>query len=86
MDVTLAAFQQSVPIKTKLYARSVGGFHTDFSFTLYSDRVLLIVTQLGSTGTILATSTDAAFGAAPTYAVSVLSGKRDEPLLQLCAR
>lgn len=75
------------PVRTKLYSKPVGGVPTDFSFSLYADRLLLIITQLGSAGTIMACSNDTAYDAsAPTYSVAVLVGKREEPLLPLCAR
>mmetsp|Transcript_20290 Transcript_20290/g.51379 ORF Transcript_20290/g.51379 Transcript_20290/m.51379 type:complete len:126 (+) Transcript_20290:86-463(+) len=75
------------PVKTKMYSRDIQGVKTDFLFSAYIDRLLLIITQLGAAGTIMTTTSDAAFEAqSPTYTTTVLSGKRDEPLLQLAAR
>ncbi|KAJ9506346.1 hypothetical protein V8C86DRAFT_2467227 [Haematococcus lacustris] len=75
------------PVRTKLFTRDIEDVPTDFSFSLYADRLLLIVTQLGCAGTIISTTSDSAFDtAAPTFSITVLSGKRDEPLLTLCAR
>jgi len=82
MDLSLG-----FPVKTKLYSRSICGTPTDFSFSAYDDHLLLIITQLGTSGTVIAASTDTAFNSStPTYSTSVLMGKRDEPLLTICAR
>ncbi len=74
------------PIKTLLYRRHLSGTPTDFSFSMYSDRTLIFVTQGSGAGTILQASQDAAFDGSTTFSTSVLLGRRDEPLLQLCAR
>ncbi|RLM93827.1 hypothetical protein C2845_PM08G01180 [Panicum miliaceum] len=47
---------------------------------------LVIVTQIGCMGTILAAKKDESVFSDPTYNVSGLFGKRDEPLLLACAR
>ena len=48
---------QGFPVKTKLYSRGVCGTSTDFSFSAYEDHLLLIITQLGTSGTVISTST-----------------------------
>lgn len=74
-------------MKTKLYSKDIQGVKTDFLFSAYIDQILIFITQLGAAGTIMTTTSDAAFEAqSPTYTTTVLSGKRDEPLLQLGAR
>lgn len=73
--------------RTLLFSTSLCGVATDVSYSLYADQLLLIITQLGSCGTIIAASCDTAFNApTPTYTTNVLMGKRDEPLLTICAR
>lgn len=98
------------PVRTQLFSREINGVATDFSFSAYMDQALLIVTQLGTCGTLLACSADASAaalqgsgaapgagpaaagrgreegGEGPSFTVSVLLGKRDEPLLTQCAR
>ena len=74
------------PVKTKIFTRSICDLPTDFCFSLYSNQTLLFVTQIGTAGTILQATQDAAFDGSTTYTTAVLLGKRDEPLLQLCAR
>lgn len=53
-DPTQAAEVSSFPVKTKVYRQSVQGIPTDFSFNSYADRVLLFVTQTGTSGTVIA--------------------------------
>jgi proteasome assembly chaperone 3 len=49
--------------------------------------VLLVASQVGALGTIIEASSESAAGAeALTFNTNVLAGKRDEPMLQLCAR
>ncbi len=79
---------QSFPIKTKLFQRTLDGVPTDFSFSTYADQTVLFITQIGTAGTIIMASQDAAFDGSTTYSTSVLLGRRDEAaaLLQLCCR
>lgn len=78
-------FTPAFPVKTKIYSTEIQGVHTDFSFSVYVDRLLLIVTQIGSAGTIISASQDSTFDGSTTYSTNVLMGKRDE-LVSLCAR
>ena len=73
-------------MRTKIFRRSIGNHPTDFSYSMYADQTLLFITQLGTAGTILQATQDAAFDGSTTYSTAVLLGRRDEPLLQLCAR
>jgi proteasome assembly chaperone 3 len=78
--------QSAFPVATKLFAKQLDGHHTDFSYSLYADRALLIITQLGSAGTIIEAKSDGGMDGKSTYSTNVLLGKRDEPALTLCAR
>ncbi|KAG8043867.1 hypothetical protein GUJ93_ZPchr0458g22799 [Zizania palustris] len=62
------------------------GNKTDIVISKYEDSFLVIVTQIGCMGTILAAKKDESVFSDPTYNVSVLFGKRNEPLLLACAR
>jgi proteasome assembly chaperone 3 len=74
------------PVKTLTYTRDISGTPTDFAFSLYADRVLVVVTQLGAVGTVISTSSEPTLsGDVPGFAASIVLGKRDE-LPQLCAR
>lgn len=74
------------PVRTKLFTRDIDGVTTSFSYSMYMDQTLMFVTQTGTAGTIISATQDAAFDGTTTYSTTVVLGKRDEPLLQLCAR
>lgn len=74
------------PVRTKLFTRDIDGVTTSFSYSMYMDQALMFVTQTGTAGTIISATQDAAFDGTTTYSTTVVLGKRDEPLLQLCAR
>ncbi len=75
------------PVRTLIYSKVLGGVPTDFAFSGYANQSLVIVTQLGTAGTILSAATDRVLDSpSPTYTITVLTGKRDNPLLPLCAR
>lgn len=74
------------PVRTKLFTRDIDGVATTFSYSMYMDQTLMFVTQTGTAGTMIAATQDAAFDGSTTYSTAVVLGKRDEPLLQLCAR
>lgn len=79
--------QDAFPVASKTYERAIGGIATQFAFSAYADRILLIVTQTGTFGTIIEASQDSAYAAGgATFSTTVLLGKRDEPLLPLAAR
>lgn len=78
---------QGFPVKSRMFSRQIKGQPTDFVFSAYMDRIVLMVSQVGAVGTVVATTSDAAFEAqAPTFSTTVVCGKRDEPLMQLAAR
>ena len=78
--------QRSFPVATRLLSRELGGHQTELSYSLYADRLLLIVTQLGSAGTVIEARRDGVMDGQSTFTTNVLLGKRDEPALVLCAR
>ncbi|XP_078429209.1 proteasome assembly chaperone-like protein isoform X3 [Wolffia australiana] len=51
-----------------------------------SSDINVVVTQIGSMGTIIRARKEESFSTDPTFNVSVALGKRDEPLLIACAR
>ncbi|KAK4346299.1 hypothetical protein RND71_032638 [Anisodus tanguticus] len=62
------------------------GNKTDIVICAYDDHFLVIATQIGSMGTILHARKEEGVSIHPTFSVSVLLGKRDEPMLVACAR
>ncbi|TVU31046.1 hypothetical protein EJB05_22711, partial [Eragrostis curvula] len=74
------------PVQHRAFSLDIKGNITDIVINKYEDTFMVIVTQIGCMGTILAAKKDESVFSDPTYNVSVLFGKRDEPLLLACAR
>ncbi|KAK1298624.1 hypothetical protein QJS10_CPB14g00123 [Acorus calamus] len=74
------------PVQHKHLSLDVKGNKTDIVICSYQDHFMVMVTQIGSMGTILRARKDEGVSIDPTYSVSVLFGKRDEPMLVACAR
>ena len=74
---------------TSTFATSLCGRHTDLVVTRFSDKTLVVVTQVGKLGTVLDIARDAvdtpgaAPGTRPVYSVSVLLGRDTEEVLLL---
>jgi proteasome assembly chaperone 3 len=64
----------------------LGGRPTDFLITTYQDRILVLITQLGTLGTVLHAEKETVLGGGSTFRVDTLLGHRDDPLPELCAR
>jgi len=74
------------PVQHRSLSLDIKGNKTDIVISKYEDTFLVIVTQIGCMGSILAAKKDESVFSDPTYNVTVLFGKRDEPLLLACAR
>eukprot|EP00268_Persea_americana_P013981 TRINITY_DN16195_c2_g2_i4.p1 TRINITY_DN16195_c2_g2~~TRINITY_DN16195_c2_g2_i4.p1 ORF type:complete len:129 (-),score=10.35 TRINITY_DN16195_c2_g2_i4:916-1302(-) len=74
------------PVPHKKLALDVKGNKTDLVICSYDDHFLVMVTQIGSMGTILHARKEEGVSINPTFSVSVIFGKRDEPMLVACAR
>ncbi|AQK46238.1 hypothetical protein ZEAMMB73_Zm00001d026319 [Zea mays] len=66
------------PVQHRSLSLDIKGNKTDIVINKYEDTFLVIVTQIGCMGTILAAKKDESVFSDPTYNVSVLFGKRDE--------
>eukprot|EP00267_Zea_mays_P049676 XP_020402380.1 proteasome assembly chaperone 3 isoform X2 [Zea mays] len=102
MEVPMNSTQSGphFPVQHQSLSLDIKGNKTDIVISKYEDTFLLIVAQIGCMGTILAAKyacfflgkfvllsmKDESVFSDPTYNVSVLFGKRNEPLLQACAR
>ncbi|CAM0876148.1 unnamed protein product [Alopecurus aequalis] len=93
MEVRMGSAQKGghFPVPQRSLSLDIKGNKTDIVISKYEDNFLVIVTQIGCMGTILTAKKDGSWrdeGVAnyPTYTVSVLFGKRDEPFLLTCAR
>ncbi|KAL6136302.1 hypothetical protein ACLB2K_061598 [Fragaria x ananassa] len=76
----------SCPRLESLYMLMQSGIKTDVVICCYDDHFLVIATQIGAMGTILQASKEEGATFNPTYSVSVIFGKRNEPMLEACAR
>ncbi|XP_004304627.1 PREDICTED: proteasome assembly chaperone 3 [Fragaria vesca subsp. vesca] len=76
----------SFPVPHKKFSLEIKGIKTDVVICCYDDHFLVIATQIGAMGTILQASKEEGATFNPTYSVSVIFGKRDEPMLEACAR
>ena len=74
---------------TQQFSADISGQPTEFLFSAYSDRLLLIITQVGTLGTIVRAEREEVLGvggSSGTYRLDTLVGSRDDPALDLCAR
>lgn len=74
------------PVKSKQIVSTIQGLKTEVVQCSYDDHLMIIVTQIGKMGTLLHARKEEGYGTAPTFNVSILMGKRDEPLMVVCAR
>lgn len=69
--------------------KEINGIPTDVTIINYSDRVFLVISQNSRFGTLISAKADDSLtqpGAAPSFDVNVLLGRRDDPLLLIYAR
>ncbi|XP_042453215.1 uncharacterized protein LOC122037829 isoform X2 [Zingiber officinale] len=74
------------PVTHKSVSLDIKGNKTDIVICKYDDKFLVIVTQIGCMGTILHARKEGSVSTEPTFSVSVIFGKRDEPWLLACGR
>lgn len=74
------------PVATREVLCTVGGHPTHVLLSAYADRLLIVATQVGTLGTVLHAEKETVLGGGTTYRVETLVGRRDDPLLELCAR
>ncbi|KAL5566601.1 hypothetical protein UlMin_030345 [Ulmus minor] len=76
----------SFPVPHKQLSLEIKGNVTDVVICGYDDHFFVIATQIGTMGTILHARKEEGVLTQPTFDVSVIFGKRDEPMLVACAR
>ncbi|KAL3624249.1 hypothetical protein CASFOL_033065 [Castilleja foliolosa] len=74
------------PIRYTDLCLDIKGHKTDIIISSYEDHFLVMATQIGSMGTILHARKEEGVSVDPTFTVSIVFGKRDEPMLVACAR
>eukprot|EP00457_Paulinella_chromatophora_P015996 gb/GEZN01016714.1/.p1 GENE.gb/GEZN01016714.1/~~gb/GEZN01016714.1/.p1 ORF type:complete len:155 (+),score=25.10 gb/GEZN01016714.1/:126-590(+) len=73
----------------KQFAFKLDGVRTEVVLTPFKDKVFIIITQNKKMGSLLQARTESILSGLPedrTYHVQTLLGRRDDPLLTLCAR
>ncbi|WVZ86300.1 hypothetical protein U9M48_033104 [Paspalum notatum var. saurae] len=68
----------SFPVQHRSLSLDIKGNKTDIVISKYEDIFLVVVTQIGCMGTIIAAKKEESVFSDPTYNVSILFGKRDE--------
>ncbi|KAK7410613.1 hypothetical protein VNO78_01548 [Psophocarpus tetragonolobus] len=74
------------PVSQLNFSRNIKGNETEIIISRYEDHFLVIATQIGAMGTIMYARKEEGVSINPTFNVSVIFGKRDEPMLVACAR
>ncbi|KAI3981481.1 hypothetical protein MKX01_007408 [Papaver californicum] len=74
------------PVPHKKIFVDIKGIKTDIVISSYDDHILVMATQIGAMGTILHARKEEGMAIHPTFSVSVIFGKRNEPMLVACAR
>ncbi|KAL8124333.1 hypothetical protein AgCh_012111 [Apium graveolens] len=80
------ASELGFPVRQKKLSLDIKGNRTDIIICSYDDHIFVIATQIGSLGTIINARKEEGVSTNPTFHVSVIFGKRDEPVLVACAR
>ncbi|XP_013610630.1 PREDICTED: uncharacterized protein LOC106317346 isoform X2 [Brassica oleracea var. oleracea] len=76
------------PVCHRKVSLEIKGNKTEIVICSYDDHILVsvIATQIGAMGTILHARKEEGMSVEPTFSVSVIFGKRDEPMLVATAR
>ncbi|CAN6485409.1 unnamed protein product [Victoria cruziana] len=74
------------PVPHKEVTVDIKGIRTNIIICRYEDHYMVIVTQIGSMGSMLHARKEEGVAINPTFNVSVIFGKRDEPMMVACAR
>ncbi|XP_027074101.1 uncharacterized protein [Coffea arabica] len=82
MDVSGPPF----PVRQNKLTLEIKGNITDIIICSYEDHFFVLATQIGSMGTILHARKEEEVSTDPTFEVSVIFGKRDEPMMISCGR
>ncbi|KAK2661764.1 hypothetical protein Ddye_000338 [Dipteronia dyeriana] len=86
VKIVMSSLSQQFPAPHKNFSVDIKGYKTDVVICNYDDHFLVIATQIGTMGTILHARKEEGMSVQPTFSVSVIFGKRDEPMLVACAR
>ena len=74
------------PVRTAQFTAQVGGIPCPAITSLYADRIMFVVSHLGTLGTVVHAQKETVLGGGTTYSTVTLLGLRDDPVPELCAR
>ncbi|KAL0784672.1 hypothetical protein Bca101_000917 [Brassica carinata] len=87
LDANFPVRHRKVSLETKVFDFYIhSGNKTEIVICSYEDHILVIATQIGAMGTILHARKEEGMSVEPTFSVSVIFGKRDEPMMIATAR
>ncbi|XP_004502501.1 uncharacterized protein [Cicer arietinum] len=86
IDDNVVSLTPKFPVSQLNFSLEIKGNKTEIIISSYEDHFLVVATQIGTMGTILHARKEEGMSIDPTFNVSVLFGKRDEPMLVACAR
>ncbi|XP_019090631.1 PREDICTED: proteasome assembly chaperone 3 isoform X1 [Camelina sativa] len=82
----MESLDTNFPVRHRKISFESKGNKTEIVICSYEDHILVIATQIGALGTILHARKEQGMSVEPTFSVSVIFGKRDEPMLTATAR
>uniref|UniRef100_A0A1J3H6X7 Proteasome assembly chaperone 3 n=1 Tax=Noccaea caerulescens TaxID=107243 RepID=A0A1J3H6X7_NOCCA len=82
----MESLDANFPVRHRKVSLESKGNKTEIVICSYEDHILVIATQIGAMGTILHARKEEGMSVEPTFSVSVIFGKRDEPMLIATAR
>ncbi|XP_010420121.1 PREDICTED: proteasome assembly chaperone 3 isoform X2 [Camelina sativa] len=82
----MESLDTNFPVRHRKISFESKGNKTEIVICSYEDHILVIATQIGALGTILHARKEEGMSVEPTFSVSVIFGKRDEPMLTATAR
>ncbi|XP_004488582.2 uncharacterized protein [Cicer arietinum] len=85
IDDNVVSLTPKFPVSQLNFSLEIKGNKTEIIISSYEDHFRVVATQIGTMGTILHARKEEGMSIDPTFNVSVLFGKRDEPMLVACA-
>ncbi|TDH67276.1 hypothetical protein CCR75_003110 [Bremia lactucae] len=76
----------SSALQTKKEQKNINGIPTNVAVSVFADRVFIVVTQLGTLGTLVEAHQKNSLGGKLQPEIHVRLGRRDDPLLLVYAR
>lgn len=74
------------PIRVREYSIELAGEPCNAVSSLYADRVMIVISQLATLGTLVHAEKESLLGGGTTFSIKTLLGSRDDVLPEICAR